>query len=57
MLFRSLAVADKVGIPHSRVFAMGSNKAKIEKIKQLGTEHYDNNPDVIDEIDGGELVS
>ena len=52
-----LAVADKVGIPHSRVFAMGSNKAKIEKIKQLGTEHYDNNPDVIDEIDGGELVS
>lgn len=46
-----LSVADKIGIPHSRVFAMGSNKAKIEKIKSLGIyEHYDNNPDVVNEI-------
>jgi len=46
-----LKVADEIGVPHSRVFATGSNKAKVAKIKQLGVEtHYDNNPDVIDEI-------
>lgn len=43
--------ASKLNIPHSRIFATGSNKAKIEKIKQLGIlKHYDNNPDVIDEL-------
>ena len=40
--------ANKAGILFSRIFAVGSNKAKIEKIKELGIDiHYDNNPDVI----------
>lgn len=44
-------LSDKLKIPRSRVFAMGSNKAKIEKIKELGIQrHYDDNPDVIDEL-------
>jgi soluble P-type ATPase len=35
-------------IPQSRIFATGSNKAKIEKIKELGiTTHYDDNEEVI----------
>jgi hypothetical protein len=43
--------ANELGIPNSRVYATGSNKAKIEKIKQLGIGiHYDNNPDVINEV-------
>ena len=43
------AIADTLGIPHSRVYATGSNIAKIEKIKQLGIKkHYDNNRHVID---------
>ena len=43
------SVADALGIPHSRVYATGSNIAKIEKIKQLGIKkHYDNNRHVID---------
>jgi hypothetical protein len=42
---------DELGIPHSKIFATGSNKAKIEKIKELGIiEHYDNNQDVIKEL-------
>ena len=46
-----LKIADKVGIPHSRVYATGSNKNKVEKIKSLGIEtHYDNNSDVINEL-------
>ena len=45
------SVADELGIPHSRVYAMGSNSNKIEKIKSLGiTRHYDNNADVIKEL-------
>jgi len=41
--------AQSLGIPVSRVYATGSNKAKIEKIQSLGIEeHYDNNKDVID---------
>jgi len=37
-----LATADELGIPHSRVFATGSNKAKEEKVKELGiTRHID----------------
>ena len=45
------AVADKVGIPQSRVFATGSNKAKVEKIKELNIgRHYDNNEDVINDL-------
>jgi len=44
-------VADKVGIPQSRVYATGSNKAKVEKIKELNIgRHYDNNEDVINDL-------
>jgi len=46
-----LGVADELGISHDRVFATGSNKAKVEKIIELGiSKHYDNNQDVIDEL-------
>jgi len=48
-----LSTADKLGIPHSRVYATGSNKAKVEKVKNLGINiHKDNNPDVIKELSG-----
>lgn len=41
----------KAGIPDSRVYATGSNKAKVEKIKELGIDtHYDNNTDVVKEL-------
>jgi hypothetical protein len=44
-------IADELGIPHSRVYATGSNKAKIQKIKDLQiTKHYDNNNDVINQL-------
>jgi len=43
--------ATKAGIPESRVYATGSNKAKVEKIKELGiTKHYDNNADVVKDL-------
>jgi soluble P-type ATPase len=46
-----LNTAKDLGIPESRIYATGSNKAKIEKIKELNiTTHYDNNPDVIAEL-------
>lgn len=46
-----LGVAKELGIPSSRVYATGSNKAKVAKIKSLGIQtHYDNNPDVVDEL-------
>lgn len=46
-----LATAKSLGIPENRVYATGSNKAKIEKIKELGiSRHYDNNKDVIKEL-------
>lgn len=46
-----LSTASKLAIPHSRVYATGSNKAKIEKIRSLGiSTHKDNNPDVIAEV-------
>lgn len=46
-----LNTAKELGIPESRVFATGSNKAKVEKIKELRIDtHYDNNPDVIKEL-------
>jgi hypothetical protein len=45
------ATADALGIPHSRVYATGSNKEKVEKIKELSiNKHYDNNADVIKEL-------
>lgn len=44
-------LATELNIPESRIYATGSNKAKIEKIKELGiSTHYDNNPDVISEL-------
>lgn len=46
-----LGVARELGIPVSRVHATGSNKAKVEKIKDLNiTTHYDDNPEVLDEL-------
>lgn len=46
-----LSVAKDLGIPESRVYATGSNSAKVEKIKELGiNKHYDNNADVISAI-------
>lgn len=48
-----LSVAESLGIPKSRVYATGSNSAKIQKIKDLGiTKHYDNNADVVKELGG-----
>lgn len=44
-------IADELGIPHSKVFATGSNRAKLQKIKDLRiTKHYDNNEDVISQL-------
>jgi len=44
--------ATEAGIPLNRVYAVGSNKAKIKKVLDLGIDtHYDNNPDVIDELE------
>lgn len=46
-----LTTAKDLGIPESRVYATGSNKAKIDKINELRIDtHYDNNPDVIKEL-------
>ena len=48
-----LATANDLGIPESRVFATGSNKAKIEKVNELSiSKHYDNNSDVVDALKG-----
>jgi len=46
-----LAKAKELGILESRVYATGSNKAKIEKIQELGiSKHYDNNSEVISKL-------
>ena len=46
-----LNTAKELGIPADKVYATGSNKAKVEKVKSLGIEiHTDNNPDVITEV-------
>lgn len=46
-----LTMADKLRIPHSRVFATGSNEEKVKKINELGIQkHYDNNADVISKL-------
>lgn len=48
-----LAVADELNIPHSRVYATGSNGAKALKVKELGIDkHIDNNGDVIKTLPG-----
>ena len=45
------SVAAELGIPKDRIYATGSNAAKIQKIKDLGiVKHYDNNADVIKEL-------
>lgn len=44
-------MADKLGIPHSNVFAVGSNESKVAKILELSiVKHFDNNADVIAEL-------
>lgn len=44
--------AKDLGIPLSRVYATGSNKNKIDKVKELNiATHYDNNENVISELD------
>ena len=41
-------IADELGIPHSRVYATGSNTNKLDKIKELKIDiHYDNNSEII----------
>jgi hypothetical protein len=46
-----LAKAKELGISPSHVFATGSNKAKVEKVLQLGIAFfYDNNKDVMDAL-------
>jgi soluble P-type ATPase len=43
--------AKELNIPLSRVFATGSNKAKIQKIQSLNIkEHNDNNLDVLNQL-------
>ena len=45
--------ANKMGILPNRIFATGSNKAKIEKVKELKiTKHIDNNPSVVASLFG-----
>ena len=50
--------ANKAKILFSKVYATGSNKNKISKVKELGiTTHYDNNPDVVNALEGiGKLI-
>ena len=44
-------LADELKIPHDRIFATGSNRLKVQKVKNLRIDrHYDNNEDVIDEL-------
>jgi len=53
-----LKMADKLGIARNRIFATGSNAAKVEKVKELKiTRHYDDNRNVIEALPGiGKLV-
>ena len=44
--------AEQLGISTDKIFATGSNAAKIAKIKELGiNKHVDNNPDVVKDLD------
>lgn len=48
-----LTKANELGIPVGRVYAMGSNQDKIEKVKELEiVTHYDNNEEVIKALSG-----
>ena len=42
--------AEILGIPMSKVYATGSNAAKIQTVLKLKTMHYDNNPSVVREL-------
>ena len=45
--------AKQIGIPLDNVYATGSNKAKIDKVKELNiSKHYDNNIDVVNALKG-----
>ena len=52
------ARAARAGIRQDHIYATGSNKAKIEKVKELRiAKHYDNNPDVVKALGSiGELI-
>lgn len=46
-------VANEYGIPASHIYTTGSNKAKVEKVKELGIKrHYDNNVNVVNDLGG-----
>ena len=48
-----ISTAKELGIPLRRVFAMGSNQAKIKKVYKLKvSEHYDRNKDVVNQLKG-----
>ncbi len=48
-----LSTASDLGISESRIYATGSNSAKVQKVKDLNiNKHYDNNADVIAQLDG-----
>lgn len=51
-------VAKELNIPLNRVYATGSNQAKVKKVLSLNiTTHYDNNKDVVDQLPGvGKLM-
>lgn len=43
--------AREIGIPFNHIYATGSNKAKLDKIKELKIQiHYDNNKDVLNAL-------
>lgn len=46
-----LETAKELNIMPSRVYATGSNEAKIKKVYELGIDkHIDNNPDVVKKL-------
>lgn len=48
-----LSTAEEVGIAKNQIHATGSNKSKVEKVKELNiSTHYDNNTDVIAQLPG-----
>lgn len=52
-MYQVYQVANELNIPRSRVISTGSNKAKIDKVKELGISiHYDNNVEVIKQLPG-----
>jgi len=52
------ARAARAGIRQDHIYATGSNKAKVEKVKELKiAKHYDNNSDVVKALGSiGELI-